>query len=355
MLQTKGTQLLAPQLNILIDGKSIPPIANADLVAVTVLEDLEAPGMFAIEILNWDLAKSQLTWIDSDLFDCGNQVEIQMGYENQLQTLIVGEITGLEPEFSQKTVKSLIVRGHDLRHRLLRGSQTRSFTQMKDSEIANQIARASGIAAEVKDTQIKLDYVLQHNQTDLEFLQNRADRIGYEVGLEKKTLYFRPHQNATHKALTLTQDDLIEFHPRLSTMNQVGKVEVRAWDSKQKKPFVSQASVGNETTTMGGTTSGPKEANRKFNKSTHTIVDIPVRSKAEADRIALGQFNDMALAYITGEGVCLGRSALQAGKVIEITNIGKRFSGLYYVTKTIHSYSRERGYRTEFTIKRNAN
>jgi phage protein D len=61
----------------------------------------------------------------------------------------------------------------------------------------------------------------------------------------------------------------------------------------------------------------------------------------------------MAIGYITGEGTCLGNSKVQAGKVIEITGVGKKFSGLYYVTATSHRYSQDGGYRTQFTVGRN--
>ena len=62
----------------------------------------------------------------------------------------------------------------------------------------------------------------------------------------------------------------------------------------------------------------------------------------------------MALAYISGEGLCIGRTDLRAGKVIKIEGLGRRFSGLYYVTATRHTYTPAAGYRTAITVKRNA-
>lgn len=355
MATVSGVQLLAPSISVLINGRRLTIGTKTDLVAVNVSEDLEAPSMFTLELDSWDLAKSQLTWIDDDLFDLGDEVEIQMGYDNSLMPIIVGEITGLEPEFALDTTPSLIVRGHDLRHRLLRGRKTRSFTQMKDSDIARQIARERGLTLTGKDTQVKQEYVLQNNQTDWDFLQDRAKRIGYEVVVENKTLSFREHQNKTQKVLTLSRkEDLIEFSPRLSTMNQADWVKVQGWNPKQKQVIVGTAKVGNETTMMGGSTSGPKAVRRAYGQAVNSIVNQPLMSQAEADQIALGQFNDMALSYITGEGICQGRTDLRAGKVIEITGVGKRFSGLYYVTSTNHSYSRSQGYSTSFTVRRNA-
>lgn len=355
MTTASGVELLNPTVNILINSRPLSIEAKTDLVAIEVSEDVEVPGMFTLELESWDLVKSQLTWIDHDLFDMGNEVEIQMGYGNSLAPILVGEITGLEPEFALDTTPALIVRGHDLRHRLLRGRKTRSFTQMKDSDIATQIARERGLTLKVQDSRVKQEYVLQNNQTDWDFLQDRAKRIGYEVVVENKTLYFREHQNKTQKALTLSrEEDLIEFSPRLSTMNQADWVKVQGWNPKQKQVIVGTAKVGNETTTMAGSTSGPKAVRRAYGQAVNSIVNQPLMSQAEADQMALGQFNDMALSYITGEGMCQGRTDLRAGKVIEITGVGKRFSGLYYVTSTHHRYSRSQGYSTSFTVRRNA-
>ena len=105
---------------------------------------------------------------------------------------------------------------------------------------------------------------------------------------------------------------------------------------------------------MGGSTSGAKAVKQAFGESSYTIVNQPVSSKAEADGMALGQFQDGVLSYITGEGSCQGNPDLRAGKVIEIAGVGKRFSGLYYITSAKHIYSRIEGYQTSFTVKRNA-
>ena len=355
MSKPSGVESLVSKLNVLIKGSRIPLETTADLLSVTVSEELDLPAMFTLQLANWNLVKNQITWSDSELFDIGNLVEIQMGYGNNITTLIVAEITGLEPEFSQRATPTLGVRGHDLRHRLLRGCNTRSFTQMKDSDIFRKIAGDRGISCQTKDTRIKLEYVLQANQTDLEFLQQRARRIGYEVAVEGKTLHFRSHQNHTQKVLTLNRsDDLIEFSPRLSTMSQVGQVEVHLWDVKQKKALVGKAGAGDETTTMKGSTSGPQNTNLAFGKASHVIINEPVLSQAEAEQIAKGQYNDMALAYITGEGTCQGNPNLRAGHTIEMTGLGKRFSGLYYLTSVTHLYSEKLGYRTEFSVRRNA-
>jgi phage protein D len=348
------TQALAPSLQVSVNNRPLPNRVLSDLMRVTVAEDVDAPGMFTLELQTFDLLSGKLTWIDDSLFDCGNLVEIQMGYENSLKSLIVGEITGLEPAFTQDEIPLLVVRGHDLRHRLLRGHKTRSFTKIKDSAIAGQIALEQGLQAKVKDTKVQLEYILQSNQTDLAFLQERARRIGYEVTIDNKLLCFQPplYQASSVAKLHLEQE-LLEFSPRLSTLDLVSQIEVHGWNPVQKAALIGKAQVGSESTVLGKT-SGPKATQKAFGKAQRAIVTHPIRSQAEADQIARGQFDTMAIAYITGEGTCYGNSAIRAGKMIEILEIGKRFSGRYYVSTTNHTYSPEQGYRTQFTVRRNA-
>ncbi len=344
---------LNPVCRVLVDNAALPANARDDMIQITVQEDLDAPAMFAIKLNNWDMEKHQLTWSDDDLFKVGSAVEIQMGYGNQAESLIVGEITGLEPEFSAMTASTVIVRGHDHGHRLLRGRRTRTFKDVKDSDIAQQIAQDLSLKYKGENTNVKLNYVLQRNQTDFEFLQERANRIGYMVIVRDKTLYFLPHQNGSSEVLTLSvSEGLMSFSPRLTTMTQVGEITVKGWDPKEKKAFSSNIETSQKTITMGTNNSGPQEVNKVFG-GTGTILQ-PMFTQAEAELIAEGRFNDMSLGYICGEGVCSGSTGLRAGTVVEFEGLGDRFSGLYYVTSATHSYSSNRGYSTAFIVKRNA-
>lgn len=348
-------ETVVPDISIRVNGREIPSATRHDLLSVIVHEDLNAASMFTIRLHNWDMVKLQYTWSDDSLFAPGNEVEIWMGYVDQLKKIMIGEITSLEPLFLAEEIPTVIVRGMDHRHRLFRGRKTRSFTQAKDSAIAQQIAQQAGLRAKVTDSKVTLEYVLQHNQTDMEFLRHRAGRIGYEVFVESKTLYFQPHRHDSKEAITLSLDnDIMEFCPRLTTISQVGERVVRGWDPKQKKEILGKAAAGQESSTMGGRVTGPKATNSVFGKTSAAHVVTPIFSKAEADQMALGQFNESALTYIEGDGLCLGRNDLHAGMVIAIESAGTRFSGLYYVTAVEHGITFSQGYQTRFTVQRNA-
>src|SRR5262249_45897551 len=154
------------------------------------------PNMFALELSGAERAgkkkpDGKIAWLDdAELFSIGHIVEIKMGSVDHVETLLVGEITGLEPEFIFNRQPGLTVRGYDRRHRLQRGRRTRTWTNTKDSKIAEEIAREARLKAEVKDSKVEHPYVLQANQTNLEFLLERARLIEYEVMVEDKKLLF---------------------------------------------------------------------------------------------------------------------------------------------------------------------
>jgi uncharacterized protein len=357
-LSRPATASLNPFVEIKINGMPLAQsqsTAIADLLSVTVTEATDALGMFAITLKTQSIRSGNYTWLDHSLFEVGNAVEIRMGNGTQIDTLMVGEITGLEPEFEPDQVPILVVRGHDLRHRLMRGQKTQTFAKMKDSAIASQIAQAVGLGATVEDTQVTLEYVLQHNQTDWEFLQSRAQRIGYEVAIANKTLSFQPPRNTTDKVLTLTYGQALQsFYPRLSSMNQSSTVEVRGWDVKQKQPTEGKANAAEVPLAGVEQTSGLKSTQQAFGQANRAIVTAPISSAAEAKQMAKGQLEAMALTYITGQATCPGNPQVRAGRVVEMAGVGKRFGGLYYVTATTHTYAPGRGYRTEFEVRRNS-
>lgn len=347
---------LVPEFDIIINGSPLPATAEPYVIGVTVDDDTDLPSMFMLELTGADSQNQDIPWIDDDnLFSVGNVVEVKLGYAGNVESLIIGEITSLEPEFVFNRKPSLTVRGYDRRHRLQRGRKTRTFVQQKDSDIAAQIASEAGLTARTIDSKVVHDYVMQVNQTDMEFLQERSRRMQYEVMVQDKTLIFRPVANADSAIVTLTFDDhLLEFYPRLSSAYQVNEVTVRGWNPKQNKEIVGRASAGDEVSTMGGQATGAALVKNKFGAAVGAISDRPILTQAEADQLAKARFNNMALTFISGEGICWGRTDLRPGKVIKIDGIGKRFSGQYYITSTLHQYTPHQGYQTHFTVKRNA-
>ena len=92
---------LAPEFSINVNGSPLPNLVAADLIKVSVVDDVDAPGMFAFTVVAWDTTQMKPKWIDDPLFREGNPVEIAFGYRDRTTNALSGEITGLEPDFPE--------------------------------------------------------------------------------------------------------------------------------------------------------------------------------------------------------------------------------------------------------------
>lgn len=344
----------APHFKVLVGGSELPVETAVDIIEVKVSDYVEGAGTFTVTFNNWDSETQEFKWIDKDLLSEGREIEVKAGYVDDLKSLIKGEVTALEPEFPDDQAPVLKIQGYDRLHRFRRGRKTRSFVQMKDSDIATQIARDLGLGADADDTQVQHEYVLQSNQTDIDFLLERARRINFEVTVKDKTLHFRKAANDQSRVVLLQYGlTLQSFYPRLSTIGQVGEVVVKGWDALTKKPIEAKSQPGDEVSKMSGKKLGASISGEVFQKAERVIVDKPVYSTGEAQQMARGKFNEMTNDFVTGEGTSIGDAGIRAGSVVELQKLGERFSGLYYITSSTHTVG-PGGYITRFTVARNA-
>ncbi len=347
------TENTAPETKILLNDAEVPPDLKADILEAVVCQYLEGPNSFDITVNIVGPQNDQLRWVDDPKLQPGAKLEIKLGYLDSLQSLIVGEVTALHPKYSSTESALMHVQGFDKLHRLRRGRQTRSFVEMKDSQIAEKVASDAGLTSDVEDTGVVFDYVLQNNQSDLDFLIERARRIRYEVRADGQKLVFRRAANHLDKVVSLEfTKTLKQFCPRLTTVGQVSEVKVRAWNPTTKEAVLGVSRAGDEDARMGGQQSGPQISETAFGKTASAIIDLPLASQAEADQVAHAVYNQMALDFVCGEGEAVGNVAIQAGQTLELRGLGQRFSGNYYLRKTEHRFSPKGGYVTRFQAVR---
>ena len=343
---------LAPLFEVIIGGKPAPEDLLRDVIEIVVDDSLHLPDMFTLQIHDGDLK-----WVDAELFAVGTEVEIWATAASQgtrsgaRDQLIKGEITALAPNFDRTGMPTLLVRGYDRAHRLHRGKKSRSFLRITDGEIAQRIAREAGLRAQVDATSVVHDYVFQDNQTDLEFLQARAGRLGYEVYVKDKVLYFGRRQAEREVGPDLDWGaNLRDFRPRLTTMNQVDEVVVRGWDPQTKKEIVGRVTEGQIGPQVGIAESGGALTRKAFGIAAQAVVvDRPVANIDEASAMAQALCDELSGDFIQAEGACFGDPRVSAGCTVRVLGVGDRFGGRYFVTSATHILN-EDGYETLFSI-----
>ncbi|CAG0933313.1 Actin cross-linking toxin VgrG1 [Thermoflexales bacterium] len=334
------------QLFIKVGGSDIATELMNVLHEAVIDTSLQLPSMFSLSFLD-----PALKWVDESMFDLGKEVEISAKTpDGQQGVLIKGEITALEPNFLSDGKTMLVVRGYDKAHRLHRGKKTRTFLKTKDSDLVSKIAGEAGLSAQADTTSITYDYVLQNNQTNMEFLIARAERIGYQVYSAEGKLYFKKGDASLGTGPELKfGESLATFQPTYTGTHQSDKMKVLGWDSKKKQAITSQVTPNSSLNQGGLGKTGGAAAQSAFGTAEAIVTDQPIFTTDEAKALAEGLSNDISREFVQAEGTCPGDPRVKAGYKIKISNVGTRFSGDYFVTSATHIYT-ETGYETRFSI-----
>jgi uncharacterized protein involved in type VI secretion and phage assembly len=345
-----------------IGGQPAPQNLMDDIVQIVVEESLHLTGMFTLVVQNdYQAGRTEdKPWRYQELLQVGKPIKI--GFKastteakefSQEGTgmLIEGEITAIETHFSDRAQAPVIVRGYDTSHRLHRGQHNRSFQSMTDTDIVKKIAGEVGIVlGEVDPSGEPYEYVFQPNQTNMEFLRERARRIGFELFNQDGKLHFRKPKAKEELSLKWLKE-LHSFRVRVTSAEQVQAVEVRSWDYHEKRAIVATAQAEQILTqTENGKGSATSS---KFNGKPPTpkrlVSDSAIASPKEADAMAQAVCNEIAGQFVSADAKAEGNPKLRPGRVIKLEGMGSH-SGKYYITETRHLYA-ERVYATEFCVR----
>jgi phage protein D len=337
--------LLLSQFYIKFDGAEASEPMMLNLVEATVDNSLHLPDVATLTFHDPDGK-----WVDDSSVSPGKAITISAKAGDTTHQLFDGEIVELESDFFPGE-RRLLVRAFDRLHRLARGRRVRSFVQMNDGDMIQKIATEVGLTAKVGPTPTVHPYVLQDNVTDLEFLRGRAALLGYLLFVHGKELHCEPYGSQT-SAITINYgEDLREFHPRLTTVDQVSQATATGWDPAQAKAVVGSAQKAQGSPSVGEGDQGGDVAKKAFNIDARIqVADRPIRTQAMADRLAQASLDRRAGRFIEAEGTTRGNPQLLASASVDLKQLGQRFSGKYFVTSSTHKYSSEHGYVTQFTV-----
>lgn len=335
------------QFFIQVNGTDVAPEIMRQLDDAIVEDDLAQPSMFTLRFND-----PGLKLIDGELFQIGYEVKLGAAGDNGKPGLImIGEVTSFETVLEQHNM-TLLVRGYDRSHRLHRGCRTRTFVNKTDDDIVQEIAREVGLRAEITSVGVLHRYLMQHNQTDMEFLHERASALGYRVTVTDKQLQFHPVEHTPPEAPALDFGvNLLSFRSRLSATAQPSDVEVRGWDPLSKRAIVGVCRQPSRQPPINRGKTAAAVAEQAFSSTASVVIsDWPIASQDEAERMATAILDHISGDYLAAEGKCLGVTGLRAGTTVQIKNVGNRLSGRYFITATRHEYTPTEGYTTTFYV-----
>jgi len=345
-----GTAVRVSRPTIAIDGEDKSALAEG-LLRMMIVETTE--GLYRMEttIGNWGTVNSQIGYLyfDRRTLDFGKTVKIKLASDS----LFEGRITGLEANFPEGRSPELTVLAEDRFQDLRMKRRTRTFENMSDSDIANQIASDHSLTPNVNISGSTHNVVAQVNQSDLAFLRERARNVDAELWMEGSTLNVQSHSSRGGQPLQLTYGQgLREFRVLADLSLQRTSFSVNGWDVAGKSAITHEATASVISSELNGDVSGVSILSSKFGDRKDAVAhSVPLTSQ-EAQDAAESYFKLSARRFVIGHGVVETDARIQVGRKTQISGLGPLFSGTYYLTEVRHLFDGALGIRTEFTAQR---
>lgn len=361
VLSTKSasgsTTFTVPTYQLIVDNKKLED-QRGDVIAVRFCDAIKELSFTEIVLDNQDVKggqKPKLKYSDGGLFELGQRLELKMGYQDGPvpAPMMIGEITAIEPSFSVREGMTVKIRALDRLHRLRNQPKSFAWKSKTDSKIVEEIATNHGLSHQTDDSGITHELIPQHNQDDLSFIIERAKRLDFELFMRDDKLHFIESKEGSDPELTLAWGhSLREFHPSATLAKQASSVRVRSWDPKAGKLIDKKVDGSALDPLKRAGNHAAKILEDALGKGKEEVITCEVAlNDRDAERLARSVLRRNSHSFLTGWGETVGMPKLRAGISVELTGLGSKFSGIYYVTESTHCFDAG-GYRTHFRVRR---
>jgi uncharacterized protein involved in type VI secretion and phage assembly len=331
--------------SVLVDGAEVDETLSSRIREVRILSYLRLPDMCTIALVYPKGVEGEDQPIDSHPFDIGTTLEVKLGARDQLTTtsLFKGQVVSQEVTFGAGGVE-LMVRGYDRSHALIRARKVRTFQNQTSSDIVSKVLSEAGFNPQCDSTGDPHDFMAQANETDWDFIWRLAERVGFEFVVQDTTAHFRKPSADNPVDLQWPQT-LRSFSPRVTATQQAQQVTLAAFDPKAKQAIGVTASSPDQVARIGVERSAVAGA---FDGADVHIATEPVKTRSEGQAVAQALLDKLANGYIAAEGVSDGNPNIRAGTCVQVSGLGRKFSGLYRVAAATHILRGGATYETHF-------
>lgn len=338
--------VLTAHFTFKLDGKAFSTEMSAAVQGFHLEQSLHLADMLTLQLVSLDAQ-----WLSKQKLEPGASLEVISEVLGQSIPLFQGEIVELEPEFQTDSVV-LKLRAFDRMHRLAHGVKTRSWVDVKDSDLVSTLGKEAGLKVDAEDTRQVFPHVLQLGESDLRFLKRRAAQSGRLLFVRGDTLFLKGQTPEDPEIeLDWKKGDLL-FRPRLSLIDQATHVTVRGWNEQEAQDVEAKEDLSDRRPQIGESKSGAEILKSVFSRtSDHTSVRHSARSQSEAEQLAKAISSHHHSSFVEAEGSTAGSAHIHPGVKLRLKNTWSRFDGTYVVSEAVHTYSQTIGYRTEFKVK----
>ena len=193
-------------------------------VSIEVYHEVNRIGGATLKLFAGDMPKGDIPESASNDFKPGQEIKIEMGYENTNTPVFTGIVVShriMIPK-GEGASPMLVVECKDLAIRATVGRKNQVFEKKTDKQAISTVLGDAGLSVEVDATSTTHTQLLQYYSTDWDFALSRADACGLVVITDGKKVTVKKPNVSASAVLKLTYgSDMISFDGELYAEDQL--------------------------------------------------------------------------------------------------------------------------------------
>ena len=321
---------------VLVNGT---PLSNeVGVMSMSVLCYFNKIATARVKIQDGDAAKRDFIQSNTELFKPGNELELQLGYDDKPSTVFKGII--IRHSIKVKGGSFLEIEAKDKAVKLAQLRKSKYFIEKTDKDIIEEIAQANSLTHDVDPLTEKHGQMVQYYCSDWDFVLTRAEANAMFVHTDNGKLVVKKPALTGTSALTATYgDNILEFEGEMDARRQYTSMHATSWDFDTQAKRPTAVLDGTFSLNETGNLSSSVLANVLGN--TLELIHTGNVSEDQLKQWSAGYAMRNHLSKASGRVRIRGNQAIKPGQKITLAGVGNRFNGEVYVTGVLHQFDGE--------------
>lgn len=332
------TILSLPAVLIEAEGIALSTADLTSLAEVRVQQRLSLPTLCELTFVD-----PPASFEDAARLAPGAALSVTIPAEQEL--LFAGQVTAVEHCYGPARSHEIRVRGYDLLHQLRKRQAVRAHVQVNTRDLAQELVADLRLTVQAAEPGPLWPRLIQHRQSDLELLQDVAERCGLYLALRGNILHLLTLQGIGEALPLALGETLLEARIEINADSVCRSVAAAGWDPSRIETHEGHASRAR----VGRAVAAEVTPSRVGASDKRDIVDESAPNDDHAAGIAQAELDQRAAREITFWGVATGDPRLRPGAPVEITGVAGAVAGRYVLSAVTHSIDAQRGFLSELS------
>lgn len=299
-------------------------------------------GRAFVEIFGGDYQKNEFLEVDDSIFELGNEIVINAGYDQSNTKIFEGVIesasVNLKKGYKNDSERSFLkIECVDKAIKLTNSYTNDLFEEMSEDDIINYVInKVDGLDSYIENIGANHDFFSKYDNNDWEFIVERA-KINSMVVLNtnNKLSLVKPSFQKNSELTVSNSGETYSFSAKQQNENQIKKLTINAVDSFNNERLTKDVIEPNDKFTS-------------FNKSDTSTLNFFSPDEVNLDytqdlslenieKIGSSKLESIRYNRIIGESSFRGVPSLDIDSVVTFEGFGSLFDGEVYVTHVSHS------------------